>query len=179
MTRLTNTVKSQIIKSWVDEKWMVKLNDSLDVLKLEIKAEAEDQVKVGIEIYQKNPEIRSYLKVKSYMDGYELQDKINYCGYINAIPASISCSSYASESYYNGDDFSVKTKGAIKVIKRHNDLIMNFDSELQSIKDILNSVTTVKRLSDLLPDIEKYLPEVSKGTMLVSADCLVRAKAAL
>ena len=179
MTRLTNAVKAQITKSWVDEKWITKLNKSLDTLRIEVKAEAENQLKAEIEIYQKNPEIRPYLKTRSHVDSYDLQDKINSCEYINTISTSTSCSSYASTSNYGATDFNTKTKGSIKAIGKHNNLIIKFDSELQSIRDILHSVTTVKKLSDLLPDIEKYLPKVVSGTMLVSVDCLVRAKAAL
>tara|TARA_R110000851_G_C12847282_1_gene542424 strand:+ start:90 stop:629 length:540 start_codon:yes stop_codon:yes gene_type:complete len=179
MTRLTNAVKSQITKSWVDEKWLTKLKKSLDSLNADVKIQAEDQMKIGIDIYQNNIEIRPYLKSKNYLEGYNLQEKINSCEYINQTPSSINCISYASESHYSAANFDTKTKGSIKAIKRHNDVIIRFNNELESIRGILNSVTTVKRLSDLLPDIEKYLPEVTKGTMLVSTDCLVRTKAAL
>lgn len=177
--RLTNAVKAQIIKSWVDEKWLKKLNASFDNLKVGIKIEAEDQMKIGIEIYKSNKEIQQYLKCKNYLETYYLQEKISNCGYINKIQSTVSCSNYVTNSHYSANEFNAKTKGSIKATNKHNELIAKFDGELKSIQDILNSVTTVKKLSDLLPDIEKYLPKTVKGTMLVSVDCLSRAKAAL
>lgn len=177
--RLTNAVKSQIIKSWVDEKWLTKLNKSLDNLKSDISIQAENQMKAEIDIYQENQEIKQYLQSKDYLDSYDLQSKINTCEYINQISANVKCSSYVTNCYYSANTFDTKTKGSIKAMNKHNDLIVKFNGELQSIKGILHSVTTIKKLSDLLPDIEKYLPKVIKGTMLVSADCLSKAKAAL
>lgn len=179
MTRLTNAVKSQIVKSWVDEKWLKKLNASLEKLKTDITAEAEDQMKSSIAIYKNNQDIKQYLRSRNHLDFYYLKEKINRCEYINEMPNNISCSSYVTESHYSANEFNAKTKGAIKAVSKHNELIVKFDAELKSIRDILNSVTTIKKLSDLLPDIEKYLPKTVKGTMLVSVDCLSRAKAAL
>lgn len=57
--------------------------------------------------------------------------------------------------------------------------IVKFDEEKKALQSVLNSVTTVKKLLSVLPEVKKYLPEVPEKYDVVSMETIDKAKAVM
>lgn len=175
--RLTKTVKEQIINSWVEKKWIKKLNSARDNMLADAKELAEKRLSNEIEIYNSNQHIKQYLCSYDYVGAHRLKDGALPCKYINKIMQTLSVSRYVNEEAYTSSYIS--HEDSVVLVKKYNDTIQKFNDDMANISNVLASVNTIKRLVELLPDIEKYVPSQSRCTSLVDASCLAKAKAVL
>lgn len=179
MSRLTKAVKQQIIENWVKSKWQTKLNKSNESYIAVIRWQAEKDLSEKIEIYNNNKHIKEYLIVKTQVRAQYISGRIKKCKYIQSKSEYISTASYVSNDKYCCATVNMKSSNIVKALNKHNNLITKFNDELDSINNVLLSTTTIKKLCDILPEIEKYVPKTSNCTSLVSTSCLVKAKSVL
>ena len=177
--RLTKAVKHQIIENWVSKKWKKKLEDSRTKLRGSVVSAAEKQFSNEIAIYEENKGISKYLNCHSYVRVYYLDGKVKDCDFVNSIGKNVDIKTYVSTSKYQNNDVDLSDKIIVKAIDKHNEVITNFDSEKQSIESILSSSTTINKLTEVLPDISKYIPEMSSCTSLVDVATIKKATDAL
>ena len=181
MSRLTKAVKQQIIEKWVNEKWKKRLQQSHKDLRESLTIAAEKQLASEINLYEenKNKSIREYLNTFCLISTYYLDEEIKDCEVVSIFGSNLDIKTYVSKSKHSKSVLDLGLDTVKKPISEYNSAITKFDNERQSIEDVLASVTTIKKLCDILPEIEKYIPETSNCTALVSVSCLVKAKSVL
>ena len=176
--RLSKAVKADIIEAWGNAKWRAKLKGYGTELEAELKAAFEKVAADNIKVVETNNELRKYFNTKNYFGlPYEIKDSIrNTFAYV-LTPPNMPCAEYASECTYSAYMLGVET--ASPAVKAYNKKVEVYFKEKQTLENVLASVTTVKKLIDLLPEIEKYTPTKGTVTTLVAAGDLTKAKAIL
>ncbi len=170
--RLTKSIKEVILNNWKTKKH----NNIEEKLKTSIKKELsvlfKKEYKKQFDIYNNNKDIQEYLLTHSYFKC----DRLYNLGFMNS--ANVSCDRYVSSSRYD-QEYLTNTEEVSKIVKKHTDKYKKYKEESKTITFLMESVTTVKKLVDILPEIEKYIPKTASTTTLIAASDLAKAKQAL
>ena len=175
--RLTKAIKDQTIKNWVESKWRKKLNAARNGFISDCVKLAEKELEDDIKLYNDNKHLSKYLNSFNYVNIWQASERINNCFYLDSVSRNLEVSRYASKNSYSA--LCVDNKITAAATKKYNNVIDKFHDELNSVCNVLSSVTTINKLVNILPDIEKYLPDQSSCTALVDASSLSKAKAVL
>lgn len=176
--RLTNQVKKDILESWTKAKWSKKIEATQNDLKQGMLDIFKKEYEFEIKVHNENEEIHKYLNIHSSFEIYcQLLDTVD--SLIKPSRGIISCPKHAASSSYSLLMISSDQSDAVKLIKKCNDKMKKYRKERDTLNSMLLSVTTVKKLIDRLPEIEKYVPKSLTVTALVSTNTLLKCKAIL
>jgi predicted nucleic acid-binding Zn-ribbon protein len=178
MARLTNALKTEIIGNWYIEKQKKKMVNIKNEFFNALRKYVEEQIKENIEVWENNQHLAKYLGIYEGVDIYINKDNVSTVELPERYCITLDVKKYASADRYSKVGFNINRDNNIKkILQEYNKKVTELNSEKQVITNLLASVTTVKKLVDLLPEIEKYIPDTKKlSTTLVNSSDLVKAK---
>lgn len=170
--RLSKNVKEVILNNWKEEKHLNIEQRLSDQLTIELVNLFEKQFSENIDICIKHKDIKEYLKTHSNFET-RIRERLDFYQQY-----TITCKTYVNKSTWSCSD--IKEDEEYKaILSRYLDLWNEYKNQKQIISNVMDSVTTVKKLIDILPEIEKYIPKTASTTTLVASGDLVKCKAAL
>lgn len=180
--RLTNKTRESIVESWTKKKWEAKftkavqaivkdLRKGVTCLTSEIEVEAETLAHL----------VEKMVVVKESQLGVPRWSKYSDFEFAKGLGRPFSRSLPCDPYYARYNVGSSRVEPSEKQWKRITDLKAKYDAEKRQIEAVLYSVTTDKKLFELLPECQKYMPkiEAKKSTQLIAVDQVKQAAALL
>ena len=175
--RLNKTNKELIIDQWKVDFYNAPLKIIKEELLLTIKNHLETKVlHKEIAIVKDNPDLRQYFITHSYCN---LEDHKHYDAIYSLLGKyNLSILTYVSNDNYSAYDIDDNSLPEKVIINHLNDKT-KLDNKLNDIQSVINACSTAKKLIDLVPDLEKYIPKGAVGTQMIDQSVLNRVKSQL
>jgi hypothetical protein len=184
MTRLTKTIKDQIVASAMSRGGFAKREEEL----VKMRAEWAERVRIealgGVE--QADEIKKTALKIKNLM--YELPSNVriydNYNPFVNQQECiTVNCGGLRIEAYFNGAcSYNGRLNHIFRITPRRHTIKANTELSKQlhgilkvqdqialdkrnmeaDVRAVLNSVTTVKKLLDVWPEASELIPTLPR-----------------
>mgnify|MGYP003646535647 FL=1 len=183
MTRLTNKIKADTLRNWVNTKKKNQITKAFELLGTQYAAliaktypvnrsiaiENKQLVKDGF-ISTVNSAQLPYKFQQKHISGDVICDILSFRD--NSIGRkSFNIESIACSSKYFDPKEHLDIKKVEVIFDRFNDKLKLIQADIIKVRSVLYSVTTVKKLNDILPGLSKYTPaEEVKSTQMIPVD---------
>lgn len=182
--QLSKAKRQAILGTWVAKKWAEQLEqariDAHAALANVFTKQHAEEIAV-----LKNTKHKDILKYVPQSERANVQYTIveSFSAYSEHTFSHINTPRYAKRDLYSSACLTMcgYEDELQETSQKYNAVVGKFHEEKTAVNALLCSVTTVKKLVDLMPEIEKYIPFETDGrvTALVSAGTLAKAKAVL
>lgn len=180
--RISNKIRESIVKNWTKKKWEARFNRAAQALAKDLRkgvtcltSEIEVDEATLAHLVEKMVIVKESQVGVSRWPSY---GKFEFAeGLGQPFSRGLSCEPYYTR-YNVGTERLDPTE---KQWKKITDLKAKYEAEKSQIEAILYSVTTEKKLLELLPECQKYMPkiEAKKSTQLIAVDQVKQAAALL
>ena len=183
MTRLTNKIKAQTLLNWVNVKKKKQIVKAFELLGNQYSALIAKTYPTNRKVCVENKQLVKdgfISTVNSAQLPWKFQqkhiDSDVICDVLSFRDNSIGRKSFNIESiacgskYFDPKEHVDNAKVEI-IFNRFNDKIKLIQADIVKVQSVLYSVTTVKKLNDILPGFSKYTPaEEVKSTQMIPVD---------
>lgn len=189
MTRLTNKIKEDIINNWVSAKKKDLIHAAFVSLGVQYAELISKVYSENRNVYLDNKELSSHgyvTTIESATLPYAFQQRVIDCRFIRGVLSmndnslgrkSFNIDKIAINSRYFEISRSIKPDRVKPLFDRFMKKIDAISADIDKVSNLLYSVTTVKKLIDILPKFTKYIPEEEqKTTQLISIDTVNEVK---
>jgi hypothetical protein len=183
MTRLTNKMKKETLYNWVNAKKKKQIVKAFDLLGSQYSALIAKTYPLNRQVCIENKQLVAdgfISTINSAQLPYRFQQKHIDSGVVcdilsfrdNSIGRkSFTIEPIACSSKYFDPKEHVDMKKAEVIFNRFKDKMNLIQVDIRNVESVLYSVTTVKKLTDILPEFSKYVPKPEiKSTQLIAID---------
>ena len=187
--KLSNELRDSIAKKIIVEKYSDKIKQAKKQYLETVENEAREENKNSLCFYEKSGEMKKYIRCGEYI---RLKNKEGNAVYnlgkdyddveriieknIRSDCVDISFKIPFEQSH---DCYITLTKEIQYAADRCNDIFSKAQKDYEDIHALLYSCTTVKQLSETLPEIERYIPVQAQCTTIIPIETVNRCKSIL
>ena len=188
MSKVSNSTKEAILKGIISKKWQSKVDEAYSKLVSACEVEAQKRygkIKEYFYSIPKELEAISFFRISKDIiltdeNGYSLYySNKNSFGLKNT--GALRGSLKIKEDYPCKDNncyIFLKAKGDIKKAKdEYIAVLESIEKDANTINEVLNSCTTTKRLVELCPEADRFLPNSEHPLCPVAVETLDKFKA--
>lgn len=177
MTRLTNKIKGEILYNWVGAKKRKAIVAAYDALGAQYAKLISDVYQENIAVAVTNSKLvdGGYISTLNHATlPYRYQqatiDSGVVCNVLGFRDGSIGQKSFnidpiAVSTRYFSISQNIDADLVAPIFKRFDKKIDAIQVDIVKVQDVIFSVTTIKKLLDILPEFSKYIPELEEKTM--------------
>lgn len=183
MTRLTNKIKAETLSNWVDAKKKKQIHKAFELLGSQYSALIAKTYPLNKTVAEENKQLVKDGFISTVNNAclpWRFQQKhISsdvICSVLSFRDNSIGRKSFnispiaCSSKYFDPKEHVDNAKVEI-MFNKFNDKLKAIQADIIKVQSVLYSVTTIKKLNDILPGFSKYIPaEQVKTTQMIPVD---------